>query len=80
MGAGYHGGFGKTYGNGVHKANVSSSISKKNLIDENLVFEMQKNNIKFTKENLVFVTRDKSGQIIFLEKGKDDAGLKHIQN
>ncbi len=39
---------------------------------------MQKNRIKFTKENLVFVARDKTGQIVFLEKGKDDAGLKHI--
>lgn len=82
MGAGYHGGFGKTYGNSTHKANESGAPSNKNLnlINENLVAEMQKNKIKFTKENLVFVTKDKSGQIIFLEKGKNNAGLKHIQN
>lgn len=80
MGAGYHGGFGKTYGNSTHKDNGTSYISQKNLINENIVFEMQKNRIKFTKENLVFVARDKTGQIVFLEKGKDDAGLKHIQN
>ncbi len=29
MGAGYHGGFGKTYGNSTHKDNVTSYISKK---------------------------------------------------
>lgn len=40
---------------------------------------MERTHVKFTKKNLVFATRDKTGQIIFLETGKDDAGLKHIQ-
>lgn len=83
MGAGYHGGFGKTYGDRVHKGNGLSNneiyIRYKNLIDTKLVVEMEKNNIKFSKDSLVFVTKDKSGQIIFLETGKDEAGLNHIQ-
>ena len=82
MGAGYHGGFGKTKGNSLHEINEppKKKIPKEtSLIDENLVSEMENNQIKFTKENLVFATKDKTGQIVFLETGKDDAGLKHIE-
>ena len=51
---------------------------EKKVVD--LYIELKLNtHVKFTKKNLVFATRDKTGQIIFLETGKDDAGLKHIQ-
>lgn len=34
--------------------------------------------VKFNADNVLFVTKDKSGQMIWLEKGNDVAGLKHI--
>ncbi len=34
--------------------------------------------VKFNADNVLFVTKDKSGQMIWLEKGDDRAGLKHI--
>ena len=80
MGAGYHGGFGHTDGEKTHQKNLEttkkSSIS---LVDKNIVSEMERNNIKFTKEDLIFTTKDKTGQLIFLEKGNSSAGLKHIE-
>ena len=33
---------------------------------------------KFTVENVVFVTRDPTGKIVWLETGNDKSGLKHI--
>ncbi|MBQ8374869.1 MAG: hypothetical protein IJX98_04765 [Clostridia bacterium] len=78
MGAGYHGGFGSTKGAKSHQKAVEEK-QKNSLIDPKIVSEMERNNIKFTRTNLVFTTKDKTGQIIFLEIGKDDAGLKHIQ-
>lgn len=33
---------------------------------------------KFTKEDIVFITRDQTGQVVWLEKGNKKAGLKHI--
>ena len=34
--------------------------------------------VKFTKDDVIFVTKDKSNQLIWLEKGNDNAGLNHI--
>lgn len=67
MGAGQHGGFGKTQG------------AKSNKID-NLINELESNNIKFSKEDIVFITKDKTGQTVWLEKGNSFAGLEHIIN
>ena len=80
MGAGYKGGFGHTGGEKKHQNNIESSKnSSKNLIDKKLVSEMERNKIKFTKEDLIFTTKDKTGQLIFLEKGNSSAGLQHIE-
>lgn len=78
MGAGYHGGFGNTKGAQSHQTNIEEK-QKNSLIDSKIVSEMERNHVKFTKANLVFTTKDKTGQIIFLETGNDGAGLKHIQ-
>lgn len=79
MGAGYKGGFGHTAGEKKHQKNIEETKkSSSGLIDKNLVSEMEKNKIKFTKNDLVFTTKDKTGQLIFLEKGNSTAGLKHI--
>ena len=34
--------------------------------------------VKFNADDVLFVTNDKSGQLIWLEKGNDNAGLNHI--
>lgn len=65
MGAGFHGGFGRTNG-----ANVNESDS--------LIKELERNGVKFTKENIVFITKDQTGQIVWLETGNKSAGLSHI--
>lgn len=65
MGAGFHGGFGGTYG---AKANESGSLIK----------ELERNGVKFTKDNIVFITKDQTGQIVWLETGNASTGLQHI--
>ena len=50
------------------------------LIDEALVDELRKRNEKFTEEETLFITKDKTGQIVWLEEGNNDAGFKHINN
>lgn len=74
MGAGYHGGFGQTKGAKQHQ-----KVFQNTLVEKKLVSEMERKKIKFTKENLVFTTKDKTGQIVFLETGNEGAGLMHIQ-
>ena len=46
--------------------------------DEKLFAELDRNNVKYTKENVLFITRDGTGQVIFLETGNELAGFKHI--
>lgn len=65
MGTGFHGGFGETSG-----ANANESWS--------LIKELERNGVKFTKENIVFITKDQTGQIVWLETGNKSAGLSHI--
>lgn len=66
MGSGLHGGFGKTQGAAED--------------EESLIAELEKNGVKFSKKNIIFITRDKTGKIIWLEKGNKSAGLEHILN
>ena len=48
------------------------------LIDPELVRELKKKGVKFNEADLLFVTKDSSGEIVFLEKGNPGAGLEHI--
>lgn len=34
--------------------------------------------VKFNEKDVLFVTKDQSGQMVWLEKGNDNAGLNHI--
>lgn len=43
-----------------------------------LIEELEREHIKFTRESMVFITRDKTGQIVWLERGNSNGGLKHI--
>lgn len=65
MGAGFYGGFGNTHG-------------AKNNSSEELIAGLEKSGVKFTKENIVFITKDATGQTVWLETGNESAGLKHI--
>lgn len=49
------------------------------LIDKSLIAEMEASGVKFTRENVMFATRDKTGQVIWLETGNPGAGYKHLQ-
>lgn len=39
---------------------------------------LEKSGVKFTKENVLFVIKDKTNQMIWLEKGNNNSGLLHI--
>lgn len=39
---------------------------------------MKNNGVKFTEKDILFITKDKTGQIIWLENGNAGAGLRHI--
>ena len=43
-----------------------------------LIAGLEKSGVKFTKENIVFITKDATGQTVWLETGNALAGLQHI--
>lgn len=43
-----------------------------------MVKPLEELGVKFTKEDVLFVTKDKIGQIVWLEKSNEYRGLKHI--
>ncbi len=46
--------------------------------DELLFAELDRDQVKYTRENVIFITRDETGQIIWLETGNTIVGLTHI--
>lgn len=75
MGAGYHGGFGNTKGS-VHNNESANPPKKESRAD--LISELRKNNIKFSEKDIIFIVRDTTGKIVWLENGNLTVGLKHI--
>lgn len=49
------------------------------LIDEALVAELERDKVKFNRSDMVLITRDKTGQTVWLEKGNNDVGLTHLK-
>jgi hypothetical protein len=47
-------------------------------VNKNLIDELIAKNVKINVDDIVFITRDRSGQIIWLETGNEMAGLTHI--
>ena len=45
-----------------------------------LISELKKNAVKFSEKDILFITRDKTGQIVWLETGREDVGFTHIKN
>ena len=58
---------------GLFNTNPLSPIAKKAFIQE-----LRNRGEKFNEEKIVFITKDATGQIIWLEKGNNLAGLEHI--
>lgn len=52
--------------------------ARKPMVDEDLVQELEKSGAKFSRKDIVFITRDETGQIVWLENGSSSAGLNHI--
>lgn len=50
----------------------------RNNTTENLIKQLENSGVKFSKKDIVFITKDKSGQTVWLEKGNLNAGLNHI--
>lgn len=75
MGSGNRGNFGKTKG-----SSIAEMVKKDNIItkEKDLIKELKSNNIKFNKDEMKFITKDSSGQTIWLESGNSFAGFKHI--
>lgn len=73
-----------TIESGEYAAKVSENekrleeSAKRPMIDENLVKELERNGVKFSREDMVFITRDATGQVVWLESGNSGAGLEHI--
>ena len=61
-----------------NEASLKRDVEDKPLIDNDLIKELEKSGEKLTREDMQFITRDKTGQIVWLEKGSSSAGLKHI--
>lgn len=45
---------------------------------QTLISELEAVGVKITKENIVFITKDATGQTVWLETGNSSAGLTHI--
>ena len=61
------------------KPNAEEPTGDNLLIDEALIAELKKEKVKFNREDIVLIARDKTGQIIWLEKGNDLVGLAHLR-
>lgn len=67
-------------GKGLNFGNTKGSQKEKELNPKDYMSELQASGVKFTKEDVIFVTKDKTGQLVWLEKGNKTAGLEHILN
>lgn len=62
----------------INTADAGESPDHEHLIIESLVAELIRDKVKFNRTDMVFITRDKTGQVIWLEKGNNLAGLTHL--
>lgn len=57
---------------------IEDSLYQKAMIDSVLLDELERSGAKFDRDAIQFVTKDKTGQIVWLESGNRFAGLDHI--
>lgn len=48
------------------------------MIGRELLSELVRQKVKYTEEDIIFITKDKEGKLIWLERGNDISGLTHI--
>ncbi|WP_083571663.1 hypothetical protein, partial [Enterococcus moraviensis] len=66
---------------GTTKVVVSDKGSGANkLLKPDLLDELSKSGVKYNPDDVIMVGKDSSGKLLWLEKGNDKAGLKHIIN
>ena len=65
--------------NPYRKLDAEETAGRNQLIDDELVAKLEHDGVKFSRENIVFITRDKTGQIVWLEKGNAQSGLEHMR-
>ncbi|CNJ07590.1 putative adhesin/hemolysin precursor [Yersinia rohdei] len=63
---------------GVPAANKLSTLGKEANTTASLLNEMSSQGIKYSPQNIVQVTKNSDGKIIFLETGSPTSGLQHI--
>lgn len=69
MGTGYHGGFGNTNGAAVQKEiniqkEISNEVPQTSDVKKELINELIHNNVKISVDDVVFITRDNTNQIV----------------
>ena len=60
----------------INQSNLSSKLDALN--EKMLISDLKNKGVKFNIKDMKFITKDKSGQTVWLEKGNSAAGLKHI--
>ena len=60
----------------LSQCNVDIKIDE--LVKDDMINILTELNVKFYKDDLIFVSKDKTCQIVWLEIGSDRKGLKHI--
>ena len=48
------------------------------MIGKELLPELVRQKVKYTEEDIIFITKDKEGKLIWLERGNEISGLTHI--
>lgn len=60
----------------IEQGNLTNKVSE--LARKQMVQPLIDANVKFTEKDVLFVTKDKTNQTIWLETGNEKGGLKHI--
>lgn len=55
-------------------------LALQSMVDAALVAELERGGVKFTRKDMLFATHDKTGQIVWLEKGNAGSGMEHIKS
>lgn len=60
----------------IEQGNLTNKVSE--LARKQMIQPLIDANVKFNEKYVLFVTKDQSGQLVWLETGNDNGGLKHI--
>lgn len=60
----------------LSQGSVDSKV--KELTKKHMIDQLTKAGVKFYPDDVLFVAKDKTGHLVWLEKGNKDAGLEHI--